>query len=101
MIDRNIIKQYQEIDWQKLLRKDLGQYSLEEAKPHLNRIKSVFDDILNYPGIDSLSVNFVNQLQGELRSFIQFAVQIINDFKDTSRRQTWLDNIKNKEYQIF
>jgi len=101
MINPDIKKQYDEIDWSKLLRKDLGEYSLEESKPQLDRIKSIFDDILNYPNIDNLSASFTNQVQSQLQNFVQFTNQIINNFKDTSQRQTWLDNIKNKEYEVF
>lgn len=101
MINLDTKNQYDKIDWLKLLRKDLGEYSLEKAKPQFDRIKSIFDDILNYPNIDNLSASFTNQAQSQLQSFVQFSNQIITDFKDTSQRQTWLDNVKNKEYEVF
>lgn len=101
MIDLNLLKQYKEIDWQKLLRKDLWEYSLEESKWHLDRIKVIFDDILNYPDLEKLSDSFTNQLQSQIQNFIGFTNQIINSFRDTTQRQTWIDNIKNKEYEVF
>lgn len=78
----------------KLLRKDLWEYSLEESKNHLDKIKIIFDDILNYPELDKLSASFTNQIQSQIQSFIQFSNQIINNFNDITQRQTRLDNIK-------
>jgi len=94
-------EEYKKIDWSKLLRKDLGEYSLEIAKPNLDRIKSIFDEILNYPNSDQLSDNFNNQIQSQLDSFVQFANQIINNFQNTSERQNWISNIKNNEFAIY
>lgn len=101
MIDPKIIEEYNKINWQKLLRKDLGEYSLEESKINLDNIKTIFDDILGYPNIDSLSPSFTNQLRSQLISFNQFQNQIISTFKDTGQKQTWINNIKNKDYEVF
>ncbi|MBI4920076.1 hypothetical protein HY838_02210 [Candidatus Azambacteria bacterium] len=95
------IEEYKKIDWNKLLRKDLGEYSLEVAKPNLDRIKSIFDEMLNYPNLDQLSNNFKNQIEFQLNSFIQFSNQIVNNFQNTNERQIWIDNIKNKEFEIY
>src|SRR3989339_44661 len=94
-------EEYKKIDWNKLLRKDLGEYSLEVAKPNLERIKSIFDEILNYPNLDQLSDNFKKQIQSQLNSLVQFANQIVNNFQNTSERQTWINNIKNKEFEVY
>lgn len=94
-------EEYKKIDWNKLLRKDLGEYSLEVAKPNLDRIKSIFDEILNYPNLDQLSDSFKNQIQSQLNDFVQFANQIINNFQNTSERQTWIDSIKNREFEVY
>lgn len=101
MINPDTKKQYEEIDWNKLLRQDLGEYSLEEASSSLDKIKTIFDDILNYPDFEKLSTQFTNSTQNQLQSFIQFSNQIINSFQNTAERQTWIDNIKNKEYEVF
>lgn len=94
-------EEYKKIDWNKLLRKDLGEYSLEITKPNLDRIKSIFEEILNYPNLDQLSNQFKNQIKNQLNSFVQFANQIITSFQNTSDRQNWIDNIKNKEFEIY
>ncbi len=95
------IEKYKKIDWNKLLRKDLGEYSLEVAKLNLHRIKSIFDEILNYPNLDQLSNSFKNQIQSQLNSFVQFADQIVNSFQNTGERQNWINNIKNKEFEVY
>lgn len=92
---------YKKIDWNKLLRKDLGEYSLEIAKPNLDRIKSIFDEILDYPNLDQLSDSFRNQIQSQLNSFFNFTDQVIHNFQNTSERETWIRNIKNKEFEVY
>src|SRR3989344_5445924 len=94
-------EEYKKIDWNKLLRKDLGEYSLEVTRPNFDRIKSIFDEILNYPNLDQLSDNFKNQIQGDLNTFIAFTNQVINNFQNTGERQSWIDQIKNKEFEIY
>lgn len=94
-------EEYKKIDWNKLLRKDLGEYSLEITKPNLNRIKSIFDEVLHYPNLDQLSDQFKNQIQSQINSFVQFANQVINSFQNTSDRQNWINNIKNKEFEVY
>lgn len=95
------IEEYKKIDWNKLLRKDLGEHSLEVAKQNFDRIKSIFDEILSYPNLDQLSDQFKNQLQSQLNSFAQFANQIINNFQNTGEKQAWITNIKNKEFEVY
>lgn len=100
-MNKDILERYQTIDWNKLLRKDLGEHSLEAAKEDLDKIKKIFDDILNYPNVENLSENFTNIVQNQLQRFVQFAKQIVNDFQDIAQRQVWISNIKNEEYEVF
>ena len=95
------IEQYKKIDWNKLLRKDLGEYSLEIIKPNFDRIKSIFDEILNYLNLDQLSDQFKNKIQLQLDQFVQFANQIINNFRNTTDRSAWINNIKDREFDIY
>ncbi len=101
MIEKDVIELYNQIDWAKLLRKDLGEYSLEEAKPHFDIIKNIFDDILGYPDIEILSTNFITIISNQVRSFYDFTNQIIDGFQDTAQRKNLLNHIKDKEYEIF
>lgn len=94
-------EEYKKIDWSKLLRKNLGEYSLETAKPNLDRIKSIFDEVLNYPALDELSDQFQNQVQSQIDSFVQFSNQIVDSFQNINERQTWINNIKNKEFEVY
>lgn len=95
------VEEYKKIDWNKLYRKDLGEYSLEITRPNLDRIKSIFEEILNYPNLDQLSDQFKSQIQSQIDAFVQFANQIINSFQNTGERQNWINNIKNKEFEIY
>jgi len=92
---------YKKIDWNKLLRKELGEYSLEEAKPNLDRIKSIFDEILEYPNMDELSDNFKTQIERQLNNFVRFTGEVINNFQNIGERQSWINNIKDKEFDIY
>lgn len=94
------INKYKKIDWNKLLRKDLGEYSFEITKPNFDRIKSVFDEVLNYPNLDQLSNFYKGQIQLQIDSFVNF-VNYINSFQNTSERQTWIDKIKDKDFEIY
>ena len=42
-----ILRDYKTIDWEALLRKDMGNYNLKEIKPALDKIKKYFDFIIN------------------------------------------------------
>ena len=96
-----MVEEYQKIDWNELLRKDLGDHSLEITKPSLDRIKLIFDDTLSYSDLDQLPDAFKSTLESQLNSFAHFANRIVNDFQDTSERQTWITEVKNKEYEVY
>lgn len=101
MIDPDIRQQYNNIDWHKLLRTDLGEYSLEEAKPQFDKIKRLFDYILNYPNIENLSTSFTNSVQTSLEQFLQFTNRVMQEFRDTGHKESWLSQIREEEFSIF
>ncbi len=43
----SLLKEYKSIDWEALLREDLGEYHLKELKPHLDYIKSAVNNIIS------------------------------------------------------
>lgn len=94
------IDQYNDLDWNQILRKDLGTYSLEEAKPIFDRIKLVFDTIINHPELEEFPTQFQTSVEQHLTSFIGFTTQIVNNFQNTAERDSWLNKIKNQEFEI-
>ena len=101
MTKQQLLNFYKKIEWNELLRKDFGEYSLEETKPHLDRIKKIFDDIFGYLSTENLSTNFLSIFENQLKIFEQFTRQITGDFKDITQREDWINRIKDKEIEIF
>ena len=101
MIDKIKKDAYLKIDWNKLLRKDKGDHSLKEAKPTLDRIKNLFENIFGYPGVDNLHDNFTVTINTEMQKMIDLEGEIINNFTDDSQRENILYRIKDLEYTIF
>ncbi len=96
-----LIEKYERLDWNGLLRKDLGQYSLEETKDSFDRIKKIFDLILKSPMLQRLSSQIQQVVQSRLNEFIVFAGTVQNDFRDTGARNQWIERIKNQEHGII
>lgn len=86
MLDQNWVQQYKEINWNALLRKEFGEYSLEEAKPIFDRIKKLFDSILSNPEIENLSQNIHNQINTKIINFVQFCAGQIKTYQNTSEK---------------
>ena len=99
-MNKDLLKQYEEIDWNALLRKDLGSHSLKGAKASLNRIKQIFDDILGYENVYVLSRNYLTIVGEELVSWIDFCEEI-KKFGDTAEKQNFIYRISQKETNIF
>ena len=97
---RQNIDKYKDLEWNLLLRKDLGSHSLEEAKPIFDRIKEVFDTVINHPELKQFPPQFQASLGSHLDSFLKFAEQIINSYQNTAEKQSWFDKIRNKEFEI-
>ncbi|MHB1163122.1 MAG: hypothetical protein ACYCZZ_01140 [Minisyncoccota bacterium] len=98
---KNKIEEYKKLNWSKLLRKDLGEYSLEEAKPSLDRLKKILDEIIGYSGLASLPQDYQNRLGNQIQSLISFANEIVSNFQNTIERPTWIQRIKNQEQQVW
>ncbi len=101
-IDRQLVENYNELDWERLLRADLGNAGqLSAAKPYFDRIKNTFDSILNNPITDSLSDDANQRVEVELNNFITFLQSEIVNFSDVSLRKQKLTAVQNKEWQII
>lgn len=101
MIDQNLLDSYRDLNWNQLLRKDLGEYSLEEAKPIFERIKNIFDLVINNSELNNFSQNAQSQIQNKLQDFMGFCNQIVNSFQNTSERNSWMDRVKQQESELI
>lgn len=102
MIDNNLLSQYNQIKWDKLLRKDLGPAGqLTTAEPVFNRIKTFFDIILNHEKINSLPDSEIEKINIELASFISFLNTSILNFSDVSLKNFKIKEVVKKEWQII
>ena len=95
------IEEYKKLNWSSLLRKDLGEYSLEVAKPTYDRIKKVFDDILTFPSLFDLPTNYQNRVRNQLNNFIEFAERVRTSFQNTAERTTWIQSIRDIEESVW
>jgi hypothetical protein len=100
-IDKTLLEKYGNLNWNKLLRKDLGEYNLDEAKPIFDRIKDVFDSLLKNPALENISQNFTNQISSELTKFLQLSENVVNSFQNTNERPQWIEKIRNQEHSII
>lgn len=101
MIDPELIRNYKKLKWDKLLRTDLGQAGeLLKADPIFKRIKKTFDFIIEHPATESLTDVATNQIDFRLQDFINFVSGNIMTFSDVSLRNTKIQEIKNKEWEI-
>ncbi len=102
-INQDTINKYQSLDWQKLLRKNLGDAGeLISIEPNLTRIKNIIDRIFGYkttleqiPNYERSFENVVNNLINELNS------QIIDNYSDVNQRESKLTFIRQKEESII
>jgi|GEM_PF-4694737 len=100
-MDSQLIEKYKQVNWDQLLRKDLGNYSLEIAKPNLDRIKSIFDFLIfESPELHELSDTTVNQIESSVTDFINNICRNISSFQDTTKRNDIIITIKRKESDI-
>ncbi len=101
-MERETIQKYREINWDKILRKDLGlRGQLVDAKLVLDRIKSIFDRIIENPITETLSSQANNEIKIQLVNFINFLNTNISNFSDVSQRERKIEEIKNIEWQII
>lgn len=101
-INQETIEKYKSLDWQKLLRKDLGVAGeLDSIEQNLQRIKTIIDRIFSYqltleqiPNYERTFENVLNNLIQELNS------QIIDNYSDVNQKESKLTFIRQKEESI-
>lgn len=98
-IRQEILDRYKELDWNKLLREDLGESGkLNEINPNLQRMKSVFEKILNYQSTLEQVPNYERTFESVLNQFIEACNnQILNNYSDVTQRQSKLTEVRQLE----
>ncbi len=102
MINPSLIGTYRNIDWTLLLRSDLGGTGqLTEAKPTFDRIKSIFDQIIENPVTASLAKEGRKEIETELRGFLNFVQTRVSSYSNVGERSVVIDEIKSIEWKIL
>lgn len=101
MIDLIVRDAYKNINWNSFLREELGPAGrLSEVKPVLDRIKNIFDSLIENPIVFSLSPAAKNILEAQLNYFLGFKNEILS-FSDVSQRGNIISRIKDAEWNII
>ena len=103
MIDhlQNFIEPYKQTNWEKLLKKDLGEYHLKEIKPHLDFIKNFIDPFLDpIENVDFLTYNQQQILKDILERFDNTR-QRIESHTDGSQNQNMIDMVIDVKNMIL
>lgn len=98
---RNNIEKYKDLDWQRLLRKDLGDYSLEIVEKNLLQIKKIFDTIIYFPGLKKLPEDYKIILSKQLTRLFLFAEALSGNFQNITERKNWIDSVIKNELNFW
>jgi hypothetical protein len=70
-IQQTVLDQYKALDWENLLRRDLGDAGkLDEVKPNLDRIKNVYEKVLQYQTTLAEVPNYERNIENSITNFI-------------------------------
>lgn len=95
-MDTNLINQYRNLNWDQLLRRQLGEAgSLEASKPWLDRLKGFLDKLTHEKVQEALPPNASIEIEGQLRAFLSFVEHQIRPYSDVAQRDQKIDEIKN------
>jgi hypothetical protein len=103
-INQETLKQYKNIDWGQLLRKDLGKTGeLNEVKQNFDRIKSIFDKIISYEVLLDEVPNYQRTFEKAIQNFINLCNgQILgNSYTNTADRQSKITFIRSLEETLI
>jgi|GEM_PF-2511165 len=99
-IQDSTLADYKTLNWDSLLRTDLGEKGeLTEIKPNLERLKSVFDRLLEFQPILSQVPSLEVTLENSINNFIQGCITTILDpfYQNYTERTSKLSYIKTLE----
>lgn len=95
------VDQYPDFPWERLRRKDLGKYSLEDLNENFENIKSYFDSVIEFPNLRKLPEKYLQILLTQLNELFEFENQLSNQFQNVSERQEWINKVKQFEHQVW
>lgn len=97
-----ILEQYKALNWNSLLRKELGDAGrLDNAKDTLDRIRTFLDRFINSELVNTLPEPAIREIENNIKNFIDFANNTILTFSDTSQKPEVIKQIEQKEFNII
>lgn len=101
-MNQNTVDSYKKLNWNSLLRKDLGDTgNLEEAKVLFDRIKTFFDRLVDNPVTDSLSPQAQNEIDQRLLNFLTFVNGTVLMYSDVAQKTQIIEQVRNYEFEII
>lgn len=98
-MDDDLLKQYKELDWNKLLRRNLGEYSLEKSKEDFNITRKIFDDVIAYAELNAMPEDYIADMNDTLRNWLDLCGEIIS-FTDTTQKGYYINRIRQEKFDI-
>lgn len=99
---KDLVAAYKEIEWESLLRTDLGVAgSLQGAAPVFKRIKILLDNVVSASRNGNLPETVSQEVDGVMAKFLTFINTSILGFTDVSMRGQLLNDINKTETEII
>ena len=101
-MNQQSLNDYKKIDWEYLLRKDLGASGdLVTAKPIFDRIKLILDKFVNSVVLQTMPQNIQQEVSANVTAFFNFTQNNISSYTDSSQRSTLIDQINTQENTLI
>ena len=102
-IQQSILDRYNNLDWGNLLRGDLGDAGkLDEVKPNLDRIKNVFEKILQYQTTLAEVPNYEKNIESAINNFINGCNQILGpSYTNVTERPSKIAYVRQLEENVL
>ncbi len=100
-MNAEILRQYRSLDWNHMLMSHLGDGSLIEAKPFLERAKFFLNKLTDDRVLTILPPVVIANLEAQLQSFTSFIHNEIFAYTDVSQKSVKILNIKNQTANLF
>lgn len=102
-INQVILEKYKNLDWQRLLRENLGEAGkLNDIQQNLQRIKTIIDRIFSYQLTLEQIPNYERTFENVLDNLIQdLNSEIIDSYSDVNQKESKLAFVRQKEESII